>query len=191
MKNFSVKRLAVLLLCTALLTGCGQKSKTTLPEDFPMDLEFASGVGGWATYLTLEQDGVFSGVYYSADRWDCGEDYPNGTMCVCKFSGQFSDIEKLDEYSYSLTLAELNSEYEVGEEWIENGVKNIAISSRPYGMEKGDTYILYLPDTPTDGLNEDFLSWWPGRYASAGTPETLEQYGIYNVEMGYGFFEVI
>jgi hypothetical protein len=56
-------------------------------------------------------------------------------------------------------------------------------------MEDGDEFILYLPDTPIDGLDEGFLSWWPGRYALEGQPETLEMYGLYNVKMGYGFFE--
>lgn len=58
----------------------------------------------------------------------------------------------------------------------------------PYGMEDGETFVLYLPDTPTDGLDEDFLSWWPGCYAPEGAPETLETYGLLNAKMGYGFF---
>ncbi len=34
MKKYFVYKVAVLLLCTALLTGCGQKDKDALPEDF-------------------------------------------------------------------------------------------------------------------------------------------------------------
>lgn len=49
MKRISIKKMAVLLFCTALLTGCGPKSEVSLPDDFPMDLEFSSGVGGWGT----------------------------------------------------------------------------------------------------------------------------------------------
>lgn len=44
MKRISIKKMAVLLFCTALLTGCGSKSEVSLPDDFPMDLEFSSGV---------------------------------------------------------------------------------------------------------------------------------------------------
>ena len=54
MKKYFVYKVAVLLLCTALLTGCGQKDKDALPEDFPMDFVFSSGVGAWATSMTLE-----------------------------------------------------------------------------------------------------------------------------------------
>lgn len=67
MKKYFVYKVAVLLLCTALLTGCGQKDKAALPEDFPIDFVFSSGVGAWATSMTLEQDGAFSGEYYDAD----------------------------------------------------------------------------------------------------------------------------
>ena len=84
-----------------------------------------------------------------------------------------------------LTLEELSSDYEQGKEWVEDGVRYV--SSEPYGVEQGKDFILYLPDTPTDGLNEEFLSWWPGQYQE-DQPDTLDFYGLYNVDMGYGFF---
>lgn len=186
MKKYFVYKVAALMLCTALLTGCGQKSEDALPEDFPMDFVFSSGVGAWATSMTLEQDGAFSGAYYDADMGVCDEDYPNGTVYICDFSGRFSDIQKVDEYSYSLTLAELDSDYEAGKEWIENGTKNI--SSEPYGMEDGNEFILYLPDTPIDGLDEEFLSWLRCWIIDGEQTGTLGLYGLYNVKMGYGFF---
>ena len=108
MKRISIKKMAVLLFCTALLTGCGPKCEVSLPDDFPMDLEFSSGVGGWGTSLTLERDGTFSGQFHDSDMGVIGEDYPNGTVYLCHFSGRFSDIEKLDEYRYSMKLSELN-----------------------------------------------------------------------------------
>ena len=68
----------------------------------------------------------FSGVYYSAGKglqWRL----PKRDHVCLQDLRPVSDIEKLDEYSFSLTPAELNSEYNVREEWLENGVKNIAI----------------------------------------------------------------
>lgn len=88
-EKYIVYKVAVLLLCTALLTGCGQKDKAALPEDFPIDFVFSSGVGAWATSMTLEQDGAFSGEYYDADMGVCDEDYPNGTVYICDFRGGF------------------------------------------------------------------------------------------------------
>ena len=56
-------------------------------------------------------------------------------------------------------------------------------------LEKGKNYILYLPDTPLDGLSEEFLMWWPGRYDMQEQERTtLGYYGLYNQDMEYGFF---
>ena len=62
------------------------------------------------------------------------------------------------------------------------------IGSYPYGLEAGGDYILYSPDTPVEGLNEELISWWPGRFSLDGAPETLESWCIYSLEGGYGFF---
>lgn len=45
---------------------------------------------------------------------DAGESYSNGTQYVCRFSGCFTDIRQIDEYSYSLTLSEPDSDYQEG-----------------------------------------------------------------------------
>ena len=135
--------------------------------------------------LTLAADSSFSGEYHDSDMGDGGDDYPDGTVYLCNFSGKFTDIKQLDDHSYSLTLEELSSDYEQGKEWVEDGVRYV--SSEPYGVEQGKDFILYLPDTPTDGLNEEFLSWWPGQYQEDQS-DTLDFYGLYNVDMGYGFF---
>jgi len=71
------------------------------------------------------------------------------------------------------------------EKRVEDGVRYV--SSEPYGVEEGKDFILYLPDTPTQGLDEEFLSWWPGQYQEDQS-DTLGFYGLYNVDMGYGFF---
>lgn len=107
-------------------------------------------------------------------------------MYVCGFDGRFEDIKRIDEYSYSLTLAEVNSDYEDGKTWVEDGVRYI--SAEPYGVESGEEFILYLPETPINELLEDFLSWWPYRFDEENQPDTLRSYGIYNAELGYGFF---
>ncbi len=181
---------AALALCTGLLAGCGEKSSGEridggLADSLPIDLEFSSGAGAWGTGLTLAADGSFSGEYHDSDMGDSGDDYPDGTVYLCNFSGKFTDIKQLDDHSYSLTLEELSSDYEQGKEWVEDGVRYV--SSEPYGVEQGKDFILYLPDTPTDGLNEEFLSWWPGQFQE-DLSDMLDFYGLSNVDMGYGFF---
>lgn len=157
----------------------------TLEESFPLRLAFSSGAGGWGTELVIRQDLSFTGIYSDSDMGSVGEGHPHGTRYICNFSGQFAQLSKLDDYSYSLTLAELTSDYEEGKEWIEGQI--LHVSSVPYGIESGTEFILYLPHTPTAGLSEEFLSWWPGRYGSS-TSAALDFFGLFNVEMGYGFF---
>lgn len=153
----------------------------TLEDSFPLRLVFSSGAGAWGTELILQQDLSFTGFYSDSDMGSAGEGHPHGTRYVCTFSGQFAQLTQIDEFSYALTLTELISDYEEGKEWIEDEI--LLVSSVPYGMETGTEFILYLPNTPTAGLSEDFLSWWPN---SSGSK--LDFFGLYNVEPGYGFF---
>lgn len=161
----------------------GEDEKYVLPEAFPVDFLFCSGAGAWMTSMVLERDGSFCGEYYDKDMGDCAQAYPYGTMYVCCFSGKFQEIQQIDKYSYSLTLGEVSSDYQDGKTWIADGVRYV--SSCPYGVEDGKEFILYLPGTPTEGLPEEFLNW---KEYLGECPDTLEQYGLYNVEMGYGFF---
>lgn len=168
------------------LTSSGEVSPSAnLPGDAAMYLYLSSGVGAWYTELVLSPDGSFTGFYRDMDMGTTGEGYPNGTMYVNRFSGSFENIRQLDEHSYALTLSHLTSDYEEGKSWIEDGIRYV--SSVPYGMEQGGEFLFYLPDTPVNGLSEEFLSWWPSRYTEPA-PETLELSALLNVDMGYGFF---
>ena len=156
-----------------------------LPADMPSTFTFSSGAGGWSTDISLGTDGTFVGGYHDSDMGTSDDDYPNGTVYYCNFSGRLEIVQKLDEYSYALKLASL--EKEKSKEFIEDGIRYVP--SEAYGMEKGKNYILYLPDTPLDGLNEEFLMWWPGRYDMQDQQRaTLGYYGLYNQDMEYGFF---
>lgn len=160
-----------------------------LPDVFPMELIFSSGAGAWRTTLTLNRDGSFSGSFRDSDMGDRTDDYTNGTVYICDFSGQFGDIKQLDSCTYSMELEELTAQKTKAGEWIEDGYRYIAAD--PYGMEEGKEFLFYTPETELEGLSKEFLSWWPGWYyahALGKDPVTLSGYGLYNREMGYGFF---
>ncbi len=164
-------------------------TQTLLPDDLPLEFGFSSGVGAWGTYLTLYPDGYFEGAYHDSDMGDLGEEYPNGTTYLCPFFGQFENIVQVDAYTYSMDLAELYIE-DLGagaEEWIEDGVRYIA--SEPYGLEYGERFYLYTPQAPMAELPSEFLDWrgmWMAE--EADWEGALGSYGLYNEEMGYGFF---
>ena len=204
----------LLALCLILLTGCGAKQAeppadaqeppaaeqpeppveqpeapvreetAILPDALPLDLTFASGAGAWCTGLTLERDGSFSGAYHDSEMGDQGEGYPNGSCYISTFSGRFGDIRQVDDHTWAMALEELTVQEEPDTEWIEDGVRYIA--SEAYGLEEGKEFLLYSPATPTEGLNEDFLTWWPSW--NVEDTGTLSCWGLLNREMGYGFF---
>lgn len=154
-----------------------------LPGEFPMELVYASGAGAWGTFLTLEADGSFTGNYHDSEMGAEG-----GPVCyICDFAGQFTDLRQVDEFTYAMTLESIENLTEQTEPWVEDGLRYIP--SEPYGVESGTEFFFYLPERPLEGLNEEFLSWWPDNWLreQEGLTE-LGCYAIENVEEGCGFF---
>lgn len=140
---------------------------------------FCSGAGGWRTTLLIQPDGSFSGSYSDFDAMP-------PTIRYCNFSGQFSEPEQVDEYTYSMTMESITLENTPGEESYSSETHYIA--SAPYGLEEANEVLLYLPGKKVSELPESFLTWSHGPISWEA--ETLPFYGLYNVEEGYGFVTV-
>jgi len=188
------KLLAALLSLSLLLcVGCVQTAAPALPEaEYPMDFLFSSGAGAWGTRLTLNADGSFEGRFSDSNMGETGKDHPHGTVYLCSFTGQFTVSEKLDIHSYPLTLENVTTDQPSAEEWIEDGI--LYVNAGPYGLYNDNTdgsmsrsFVLYTPSAPVLGLDEELLSWWPGRYEE-NPPETLSCYALWNVDGGTAFF---
>ena len=146
---------------------------------------FTSGAGGWATMMTVNADGSFSGIYFDGEMGVTGEEYPNGTMYQCDFSGQFTQPVKVNEYTYSMQISELNYAEEVGSEEIKDGVRYCY--SAVYGLDEAKDILIYLPGAPLAELPEEFRSW-VGYYDLSYTTDTeLPFYALNNEAMQYGF----
>lgn len=176
-----------------------------MPEDTPpLEFSLAAGFTSWGNDLTLHPDGSFEGIYYMDKDFaeslasyamplaqpdhEAGvdEEYPRGTRYYCKFNGKFDEITKINEYSYSMRLAELHYETEVGREWIEDGTRYIGVE--PVGL-KGETFMFYLPDTPIAEMDEAYGSKPPNYFPwTMGLVEEMSCYGIYNLETGHALF---
>ena len=150
-----------------------------------MSFTFSSGAGGWRTWLTLYADGTFEGQYSDSEMGDIGDGYPNGSYYIADFTGKFVNIQKVDEFSYSMELDEVTIGREPGTEWIEDEIRYVAAEA--YGLDGGKEFVFYTPETPVAGLSEMFLGWWPGRFMEPAA-ETLSCYGIYNKAEETGFF---
>lgn len=165
--------------------------ETVLPiGDIPLTMIFASGAGAWGTELTLYADGTFEGEYRDGEMGENSDGYPGGTVYFCRFSGKFANIINIDENSYAMTLDELTKDESRGAEWIEDGVRYV--QSTAHGIENGRDFILYMPSAQLDGLNAEFLSWWPDYYKLSGEtgdiPTTLGRFALMNCAEWFGFF---
>lgn len=163
-----------------------EKVENRLPFRYK-ELYFSSGTGGWGTSLRLEKDGDFIGTFQDSNWGETGIGYPEGTVETCKFRGNFSNIKKIDEHTYTMTLDEITFDNEPGETWIKNGIKYVATT--PYGIEDGREFRLYTPEKSTEGFSEEFLMWRCSPYGEyIDELAILGKYGLHNVKMDYGFF---
>ena len=151
------------------------------------DFRFASGVGGWSTSLVFSPDGSAELSFHDSDMGDTGDGYPNGTVYVCDCRYVFGELKRENAYVWSARILERDPDGpEVGEEWIEDGVRYV--QSVPYGLENADRVYFYLPGAPTAELTSDFLLWlsmpraWGGEY-----PLTLPCWGLYSPNDETGF----
>lgn len=148
--------------------------------------EFCSGAGGWSTDFVIEKDGYFHGTYHDSDMGDTGEDYENGTMYYSDFSGHFTDLTKVNDHCYEMTLADISYANEVGTEDILDGTHYVY--SDAYGLTGTDQFFVYLPGTPVSEFSED-VYWWLSMTNQSDTELTMmaivnapEQEGIYSYE---------
>lgn len=131
-------------------------------------------MGAWDTSFSLEKDGSFTGGY-------CDSNYSE--TYICNFKGKFSNLLKIDEFTYSMDLESIDYIEKPGEIYYEKNMKYI--TSSPYGLEHADKLMLYLPGRNTSDLPEEFLSWVK---IAGDVSNLLPFYGIYNVTEKYGFF---
>ena len=143
---------------------------------------FSSGVGGWGTALTIDENGNFEGEYHDSDMGDTGEGYPGGTYYYCKFNGKFDTPVKVNEYTYSMRIQEMSQENESGTEEIKDDM--LYKYSDPYGLEDAEEIYLYLPSAKIKDLPEGYMNW---AMIAVGEGEELGFYGLYNVAQEDGF----
>ena len=147
---------------------------------------FSSGAGAWATIINLNSDGSFTGEYHDSDAGDTGDGYANGTRYICNFHGDFSPLDQIDPYSYSMRLENLEMEDEPGKVYYENNMRYICVE--PYGFDEASDFVIYTPGMQIASLPEEFVTWLSGIINVEDT-NILPCYGIYNVNAKLGFVQ--
>lgn len=166
-----------------------EEEEETTPFSFAelKDLEFwfLSGAGGWATTMRIQEDGSFSGLFHDSNMGDTGEGYPNGTLYWSEFTGRFAEPVKVNDYTYSVGLEELNYPEEYGTEEIRDGT--LYCYGDAYGLTGTETFLIYRPGAPLAELSEEFRSWI-GYYDLSRTTDTeLPFYALCNEAQQQGF----
>ena len=149
-------------------------------EDFKnVEFYFASGAGGWRTIMSIYEDGSFAGKYTDSDMGA-------NRYYLSDFSGKFSEPVKVNDYTYSVQISELNYEKEVGDEELKDGIQYIY--SDAYGITGTKELLIYLPGAPLLELPEEYISWVKSEIMTYGEDVTeLPFYGLYNVAEKCGF----
>ncbi len=153
-----------------------------------IQFDFSSGAGAWSTELYIHEDGSFEGTYHDGDMGSTGEGYPNGTRYFCEFNGQFAEPVKVNDYTYSLQIEEMQFTNEVGTEEILDEV--LYVYSDAYGLQGTDEILIYLPESPVEELPEGFMNWVRNSYyyeMEGGVMTKLPSYGLYNEAEECGF----
>ena len=150
----------------------------------PSEFVFTSGAGGWATELTLNDDGSFTGQYYDYNLGITGPNYPNGSAYICNFTGKFSTPQKISEYVYSMELESLETEGTPDSVYYKDGIQYTV--AKPYGITENSNYLIYLPGCPSDDLDAGFIGWASIKFDNRDSLP-VGVYGIYNVNDTKGF----
>lgn len=149
-----------------------------------IEFYFGSGAGGWRTIMYVAEDGGFWGEYSDSEMGSTGELYPNGTYYYCAFEGNFTKPVKVNDYTYSIGIAEINYANEPGTEEIIDEM--LHIYSMPYGIDDANSLLLYMPGAPLDELPQEYLDWVRMGIVDEESKE-LPFYGIYNEKDMNGF----
>lgn len=118
---------------------------------------FSSGAGGWGEEFVIEKDGFFTGVFHDSDMGSTGEGYPHGTLYSSSYFGHFTDLTKLDEYTYKMTRSDITYPKEIGKEEILDEV--LYVYTESYALGGNDIFYVYLPGTPVSRFSEEIWMW--------------------------------
>ena len=195
-KKIITRYLIAIFMASCLLAGCRMGEKTSVTETDPQtesivnetgsqfsfadisSLEFwyGSGSGAWRTILYIHKDGTFEGEYTDSNMGN-REEY------VCNFTGKFTEPVKINDYTYSVKLEQMEYKEEPGTEETIDGIRYIYEIA--YGLDDAYELLFYLPGAPVEKLPQGYQNWMRGYGDTIDTQ--LPFYGLYNIDGETGF----
>lgn len=139
-------------------------------EMFEGDYNFTWFVGGRVTDIELKSDGTFTGRFDDVEGYERGDGY-DGTTYISIFNGRFSNPKRINYYTYSFELSDIEYEIKPGTETIEEvdwdpNYKMRIEYTDAYGLEETKTIYAYISGTPTVLLYGPPMAWIGGSESS-------------------------
>ncbi len=183
MKKFIA--LVVVLAVTAVLGfACAEETGSFFAQFEKYDWSFSSGAGGWSTDMTILPDGSFTGQYHDSEMGEAADEYPDGTVYSCAFTGRLSLLEQADENTWKLRVDELKTEKWTEPEYIDGGIR--FVFTEPYGISEGDEILLYRPGTPVNNFTEE-MQMWAHLFDLENTADKLDSWFLWSEKNNSGF----
>jgi hypothetical protein len=88
---------------------------------------------------------------------DFGEGFENGTLYYSAFSGHFSELTQVDEYTCEMTISDISYENELDTEEIIDQIRYCYTDA--YGLTGTTKFLVYFPGTPVSTFDEEIYSW--------------------------------
>lgn len=181
-----MKKLIALVLTLVLALGaslaCAEQKENVFDSFRNVYWMFASGAGGWSSEMSIEPDGTFAGEYHDSEIGETGENYPDGTLYLCAYTGKMSVVEKVNDYTWKIRVDELKPN--PVQESIVEGIRYMP--TEPYGLTEGDEMLLYAPGTPVSTFAEEVLLWTHVNELET-VPAELPEWFLYSEKNDSGF----
>lgn len=158
---------------------------------FAGEYTFTSGMGFWSTQLKINDDGTFTGEFHDTNMGESGDGY-DATLYLSEFSGYLSNAQKINDYTYSFKLSDIQYKNTPNTEEITdpygNGTKMLVKYSEAYGLNNTKTIYAYTESAPVSKLPKGFLSWVkPLRSEDTKNNSNLSYKCLYAVEPKCGW----
>ncbi len=160
----------------------GEKQEELFSTLSGLEFYFSSGAGGWRTVLHIDENGNFEGNYMDSDMGDTGENYPNGTVYACEFSGAFTEPVFVENGIYKMTIREISYAQKPDTTEIKDDMRFCYTSA--YGLDEATDLYIYEPGIELSRLPDDYIGWVQ---MGLNGGSTLPFYGIYNKSAATGF----